>query len=187
MRAKIVAADALEYDYAAYAADRPWDVAGNLPYNIATPLLRASARWSTDRARSSSWCSGRRRAVRRAARHGGLRQPLRCRAVRNARSPRLHAPTARLLSPTEVESTVVQMIRRDAPAYAQGPGALSEGRPCRIRVPPEDARQQPHVGTRAPTRARGTSGGNAGIPLEQRGERLALDDFAKLADALAEH
>jgi 16S rRNA (adenine1518-N6/adenine1519-N6)-dimethyltransferase len=31
--------DALAYDYAAYAGDRPWRVAGNLPYNIATPLM----------------------------------------------------------------------------------------------------------------------------------------------------
>jgi 16S rRNA (adenine1518-N6/adenine1519-N6)-dimethyltransferase len=31
--------DALAYDYAEYAGDRPWRVAGNLPYNIATPLM----------------------------------------------------------------------------------------------------------------------------------------------------
>jgi 16S rRNA (adenine1518-N6/adenine1519-N6)-dimethyltransferase len=31
--------DALAYDFAAYAGDGPWRVAGNLPYNIATPLL----------------------------------------------------------------------------------------------------------------------------------------------------
>jgi 16S rRNA (adenine1518-N6/adenine1519-N6)-dimethyltransferase len=31
--------DALEYDYARYAGAAPWRVAGNLPYNIATPLL----------------------------------------------------------------------------------------------------------------------------------------------------
>ncbi len=32
-------ADALAFDYAAYAGERPWRVAGNLPYNVATPLL----------------------------------------------------------------------------------------------------------------------------------------------------
>ena len=31
--------DALDYDYAAYAGAGPWRVAGNLPYNIATPLM----------------------------------------------------------------------------------------------------------------------------------------------------
>jgi 16S rRNA (adenine1518-N6/adenine1519-N6)-dimethyltransferase len=36
---RIEHADALAFDYAAYALDRPWRVAGNLPYNIATPLL----------------------------------------------------------------------------------------------------------------------------------------------------
>ncbi len=37
--ATIVHEDALVYDYAAYAAAGPWCAAGNLPYNIATPLL----------------------------------------------------------------------------------------------------------------------------------------------------
>ena len=37
--ASIEHGDALAFDYAAYAGDRPWRVAGNLPYNIATPLL----------------------------------------------------------------------------------------------------------------------------------------------------
>ncbi len=37
--ATIVEADALAFDYAAYARDAPWCAAGNLPYNIATPLL----------------------------------------------------------------------------------------------------------------------------------------------------
>jgi 16S rRNA (adenine1518-N6/adenine1519-N6)-dimethyltransferase len=32
-------ADALTYDFAAFAGTEPWRVAGNLPYNIATPLL----------------------------------------------------------------------------------------------------------------------------------------------------
>jgi 16S rRNA (adenine1518-N6/adenine1519-N6)-dimethyltransferase len=37
--ARIEHADALEFDYAGYAGSGPWRVAGNLPYNIATPLL----------------------------------------------------------------------------------------------------------------------------------------------------
>ncbi len=32
-------ADALTYDFAAFAGAGPWRVAGNLPYNIATPLM----------------------------------------------------------------------------------------------------------------------------------------------------
>ncbi len=35
----IVQADALAFDYAGFAADAPWTVTGNLPYNIATPLI----------------------------------------------------------------------------------------------------------------------------------------------------
>lgn len=38
-RARIEHADALTFDYAGYAGTQPWYVAGNLPYNIATPLL----------------------------------------------------------------------------------------------------------------------------------------------------
>jgi 16S rRNA (adenine1518-N6/adenine1519-N6)-dimethyltransferase len=37
--ARIEQADALEFDYAAWAADGEWNAAGNLPYNIATPLM----------------------------------------------------------------------------------------------------------------------------------------------------
>jgi 16S rRNA (adenine1518-N6/adenine1519-N6)-dimethyltransferase len=37
--ARIEHGDALAYDYASFAGGRPWRVAGNLPYNIATPLL----------------------------------------------------------------------------------------------------------------------------------------------------
>jgi len=37
--ARIEHGDALEFDFAEYGGERPWRVAGNLPYNIATPLL----------------------------------------------------------------------------------------------------------------------------------------------------
>ncbi len=37
--ARIVRADALEFDYGAAAGGRPWCAAGNLPYNIGTPLI----------------------------------------------------------------------------------------------------------------------------------------------------
>lgn len=36
---EIVEADALQFDFDAYAGDGEWRVAGNLPYNIGTPLL----------------------------------------------------------------------------------------------------------------------------------------------------
>ncbi len=37
--AKLVHADALHYDYTGFAAHGPWVATGNLPYNIATPLM----------------------------------------------------------------------------------------------------------------------------------------------------
>lgn len=37
--AQIVHADALTYDYAAFAREGRWRAAGNLPYNVATPLI----------------------------------------------------------------------------------------------------------------------------------------------------
>ncbi len=37
--AKIVGADALDFDYDAAFGGAPWNAAGNLPYNIATPLI----------------------------------------------------------------------------------------------------------------------------------------------------
>lgn len=87
----------------------------------------------------------------------------------------------------KVESTVVQMIWRDAPAatpkdlalfrkvvraaFAYRRKTLVNSLMLALALPRE--RVELAVGT-------------AGIPLEQRGERLALDDFAKLADTLAE-
>jgi 16S rRNA (adenine1518-N6/adenine1519-N6)-dimethyltransferase len=41
--ATILTADALVFDYAAWAGDAPWIATGNLPYNIATPLMLALA------------------------------------------------------------------------------------------------------------------------------------------------
>ncbi len=41
--ATIFAADALTFDYAGWAHTEPWIATGNLPYNIATPLLLALA------------------------------------------------------------------------------------------------------------------------------------------------
>jgi 16S rRNA (adenine1518-N6/adenine1519-N6)-dimethyltransferase len=38
-KARIVRADALEFDFSAWSAGRPWCAAGNLPYNVATPLI----------------------------------------------------------------------------------------------------------------------------------------------------
>jgi 16S rRNA (adenine1518-N6/adenine1519-N6)-dimethyltransferase len=37
--AQIVSADALTFDYRSWSEGKPWRVAGNLPYNIATPLM----------------------------------------------------------------------------------------------------------------------------------------------------
>ncbi len=37
--AELVQADALEYDYDALLGDETWCAAGNLPYNVATPLI----------------------------------------------------------------------------------------------------------------------------------------------------
>jgi len=42
--AVVMTADALAFDYAGWAGTQPWRVAGNLPYNVATPLLIALAR-----------------------------------------------------------------------------------------------------------------------------------------------
>jgi 16S rRNA (adenine1518-N6/adenine1519-N6)-dimethyltransferase len=37
--ATVLAADALTFDYAGWAGERDWRAAGNLPYNVGTPLL----------------------------------------------------------------------------------------------------------------------------------------------------
>ncbi len=58
-KAQIVHADALTFDYARFSRGQPWSMAGNLPYNIATPLVMRLIEMETGRKCWPSWCRKR--------------------------------------------------------------------------------------------------------------------------------
>ncbi len=186
--ATILEADALDFDYAAFAQNRRWRVAGNLPYNLATPLVTRLA--EMDRGPETMTVMVQRDVADRfaaspgTAAYGSLSVAVQF-AMRVERVFTL-APRAFFPAP-KVESSVVHLIRRDAPA-----------------VQPRDLRRFREVVRAAFAYRRKTLANSlslalgldrrhveraiasAGIPSEQRGERLDLADFARLADALAE-
>ncbi|HUY41244.1 MAG TPA: 16S rRNA (adenine(1518)-N(6)/adenine(1519)-N(6))-dimethyltransferase RsmA [Candidatus Dormibacteraeota bacterium] len=186
--AVILCADAMAFDYAAFAGNGAWHVAGNLPYNIATPLVTRLVEMEAG-PQSMTVMVQRDVGDRFAAAPGTAAYGSLSVAVQYAMTVRRAftlKPRAFFPQP-KIESAVVQLIRRREPA-----------------VRPRDVRRFREVVRAAFAYRRKTlvnslvlalgldrrrverAVADAGIPLEQRGERLDLGDFAKLADALAE-
>jgi 16S rRNA (adenine1518-N6/adenine1519-N6)-dimethyltransferase len=186
--ATILEADALTFDYAGFAQGDRWRVAGNLPYNVATPLVTHLVEMPGG-PESMTVMVQKDVAERFAATPGTAAYGSLSVAVQFA----MHVRRAFTLAPRaffpapKVESSVVQLVRRDAPA-----------------VQPRDLRRFREVVRAAFAYRRKTLANSlmlalglerhcveqaialAGIPSEQRGERLDLADFARLADALGE-
>lgn len=110
-------ADALSFDYAGWAGERDWIAAGNLPYNVGTPLLVRLASLSRPPARVVAMIqkdvADRLLAEPGTAAYGSLTI-----AVGLTMRPRraLTVPAAAFYPRPGVVSTVVVLERRDAPA-----------------------------------------------------------------------
>lgn len=177
----------MTFDYAAFAHGEPWHAAGNLPYNIATPLVTRLVEMD-DGPQTITVMVQRDVAERFAAGAGTAAYGSLSVAVQRVMEVRREftlGPRAFFPQP-RVESTVVHMTRRAVPA-----------------VEPKDLRLFREVVRAAFAYRRKTLVNSlvlalalprtrveravsaSGIPLEQRGERLDLADFAKLADELA--
>jgi 16S rRNA (adenine1518-N6/adenine1519-N6)-dimethyltransferase len=186
--ATIVEADALEYDYDRFSMGGAWHVGGNLPYNVGTSLVTRFAEMENG-PRSMTVMVQRDVAQRLAAKPATAAYGSLSVAVQYAMYVRLAftlGPRAFYPAP-KVESTVVQMLRRDEPAvrpkelalfrkvvraaFAYRRKTLANSLALALRI---DRRRAEDAIRRA------------GIPTEQRGERLDLADFARVADALAE-
>ncbi|MGH7737479.1 MAG: 16S rRNA (adenine(1518)-N(6)/adenine(1519)-N(6))-dimethyltransferase RsmA [Candidatus Tyrphobacter sp.] len=186
--ADLVQADALDYDYTAYARGGAWTVAGNLPYNIATPLVTSLCEMENGPIALVVMVQ-RDVAARMNARPGTPAYGSLSVAVRYAMRVRtvMTLGSGAFFPAPKVESAVLSMTRRDAPAVAPHDralfwkvvrGAFAYRRKTLVNSLVL-ALVLPRARVERAVRA-------ADIPLEQRGERLDLDDFAKLADALAE-
>ena len=184
--AHIIEADALTFDYAQFAANRPWRVTGNLPYNVATPLIMQFVEM-----RSGPQCLivmvQKEVADRFAARPGTPAYGSLTVAVQYA----MRVEKAFTLKPgafyprPKIDSTVVRLARRPEPAvnvrdehrflqvvraaFAYRRKTLANSVSLALGVP---------RGTIAQALQQ------SGLDTEIRGEQLGLTDFARLADHL---
>lgn len=185
--ARIVLADALTFDYSAWAQGGPWLAAGNLPYNIATPLISG---WvEMDDGPSAIIAMVQRDVADRLAAapgtpaYGSLSVAVQY-AMRVERAFVLR-PQA-FYPPPKVDSAVVRLTRLAEPAVRPRDLALFRKvvrgafayRRKTLSNSLALALELPHATVAAAVTS-------ADIPPEQRGERLDIRDFARLADALA--
>jgi 16S rRNA (adenine1518-N6/adenine1519-N6)-dimethyltransferase len=184
----IVRDDALCFDYTAWSGEAPWRVAGNLPYNVATPLLlrliemRGGPESLTVMVQRD--VARRFAAIPATPAYGSLSV-----AVQYA----MHVEQCFSLAPNsffpapKVRSTVVRLTRREHPAAApRDPvlfwkvvrGAFAYRRKTLVNSLAIALALDRAAIVRALIRCN--------LSTEIRGERLDLGDFARLADALAE-
>jgi 16S rRNA (adenine1518-N6/adenine1519-N6)-dimethyltransferase len=186
--ARIVQADALTFDYAVWSSGRPWRVAGNLPYNIATPLLLRFVEMRSGGPQLLTVMVQKDVADRLAASPGTPAYGSLSVAVQYA----MHVERAFTLAPQsffpppKVRSTVVRMVRR-AEAVVRPRDLELFWKVVRGAFA---YRRKTLVNSltlfgfdRAPV-ARALALSN--LSPELRGERLDITDFVRLADALAE-
>jgi len=187
-RARIVQADALEFDYRAWSADKPWHVAGNLPYNVATAiilrLIEMDGGPDSLTVMVQKDVADRLVAIPATPQYGSLSVAVSY-AMRAENGFTL-AP-ASFFPPPKVQSRVVKLVRRPEPAVLPRDPAIF----WKVVRGAFAYRRKTLVNTLA--LALGLDRAQILRALEKstlspelRGERLDLGDFARLADALAE-
>lgn len=186
-RARIVAADALTFDYRAWAGAQPWRTAGNLPYNIATPLLLRLIEMEGG-PESLTVMIQKDVAERFAAEPGTRAYGSLSVAVQYAMhvEPLFTVAPRSFFPPPKVYSSVVRLVRRPQPAAAVRDldvfwkvvrGAFAYRRKTLLNS------LALALELDRATIARALAACN--FSPELRGERLDLGDFARLADELA--
>lgn len=185
--AHVVLADALAFDYRAWSNGEPWRVAGNLPYNIATPLILRLIEMPSG-PDSLTVMVQKDVADRFTASPGTPAYGSLSIAVQYAMQAEVLftvAPRSFFPAP-KVRSSVVRLVRRAAPAVAVADldlfwkvvrGAFAYRRKTLVNS------LALALDVDRATIARALSLCN--LSAELRGERLDLGDFARLADALA--
>lgn len=185
--ATIVEADALTFDYATLAAPQ-WRVAGNLPYNIATPLLLRFIEMpggpQTITVMVQRDVAQRFAAVPGTPAYGSLTLAAQY-AMQVERCFTL--PPSAFFPAPKVHSSVIRLTRRERPAAevrdAQRFWKVVRGAfAYRRKTLANSLAIALHIDRGAIVQALAA----CNLPTEIRGERLDLGDFARLADALAE-
>jgi 16S rRNA (adenine1518-N6/adenine1519-N6)-dimethyltransferase len=186
--AHIVMADALTFDYPEWARGQRWLAAGNLPYNIATPLMLRLIEMH-DGPDSVTVMVQKDVAQRVTASPGTPAYGSLSVAVQYAMSAELAFTLApgSFFPPPKVNSSVVRLVRRAEPAVRTRDEPLF----WKVVRGAFAYRRKTLVNSLTLAldfdRARiARALASCNISPELRGERLDLGDFAKLADALAE-
>ncbi len=184
--ATLVQADALTFDYESFAAGEPWTVTGNLPYNIATPLIMCLIEMKdgpqTLVVMMQKDVVDRLRAVPGTRAYGSLSV-----AVQYA----MDVERAFTLSPRsfyprpKVDSSIVILRRRDRPAVTVSDEArfrqvVRGAFAYRRKTLANSLSLALHIERAAVT----ATLRNLDYDTEIRGEQLAIGDFARIADAL---
>ncbi|HLX26609.1 MAG TPA: 16S rRNA (adenine(1518)-N(6)/adenine(1519)-N(6))-dimethyltransferase RsmA [Candidatus Cybelea sp.] len=185
---QILQADALTFDYASWAAGRPWIVAANLPYNVATPIILRLTEMP-DGPDAMTVMVQKDVADRFVATPGTPAYGSLSVAVQYA----MNVERAFTLSPEsffpkpKVDSTVVRLSRRPEPAVRPRDPAIfwkvvRGAFAYRRKTLANSLSLALDLDRERISRALQSSN----LSPELRGERLDLGDFARLADALAE-
>ena len=186
--ANIVEADALTFDYSAWSHGHAWRVAGNLPYNIATPLILRLVEME-DGPEALTVMLQKDVAERLIASPGTRAYGSLSLAIQYAMTAELAftlAPRS-FFPPPKVQSSVVRLLRRAQPAARVRDPAMF----WKVVRGAFAYRRKTLVNSLALSLDRDRAAILRALQLstispEQRGERLDLSDFARLADALAE-
>jgi 16S rRNA (adenine1518-N6/adenine1519-N6)-dimethyltransferase len=187
-RATILQADALEFDYAAWARGRRWHVAANLPYNVATAVLLRLIEMEGG-PDSMTVMVQKDVADRFVASPGTPSYGSLSVAVQYAMqvAPEFTLSPGSFFPAPKVASSVVRLVRRAEPAVRPRHPALFwkvvRGAFAYRRKTLANSLALALGIDRAATERALQS---CNLAPELRGERLDLGDFARLADALAE-
>lgn len=185
--ARIVETDALTFDYAPLATPQ-WRVTGNLPYNIATPLLLRFIEMPNG-PQSLTVMVQRDVAERFAARAGTAAYGSLTIAAQYAMAVErcFTLPPGAFFPAPKVHSSVIRLERRERPAVS----VLDQQCFWKVVRGAFAYRRKTLVNSLAIALALDRTAilraiVACNLPTEIRGERLDLGDFARLADALAE-
>jgi len=185
--AHIIQADALTFDYGGFASGRQWRMTGNLPYNIATPLIMQLVEMRNGPellvVMVQKEVADRFLARPATPAYGSLSV-----AVQYA----MHVEKAMTLKPgafyprPKIDSTVVRLTRRASPAVR----VENEHRFLQVVRAAFAYRRKTlanslslALGVRRAAVAQALE--NIGLDTEIRGEQLAIADFARLSDRLS--
>jgi len=184
--AHIIEGDALHFDYASFAREGRWRVAGNLPYNIATPLIMRFVEMPRGPERLVVMLQ-KEVAERLAAKPGTRAYGSLSVAVQYAMTiDKLFTLKPGAFYPRpKIDSTLVQLTRRPAPAVR----VTDERRFLQVVRAAFAYRRKTLANSLSlalslPRSAVTQALLQIGLDTEIRGEQLGLDDFARLAGHL---